>query len=106
MDLTKDHMVEFMEPPPHGTETWFESKVPWTSLGCDGTWKHNVLRLRVVYSKVGSGYYVAPWEVHSFKRKFEQMKIGPYTTLEDAQLAAEMIGEIGREGYEYIESRG
>lgn len=90
----------------HGAQPskeWFEG-ARLAQHRIDNNWKHIGLKLRV--ARRGREYYIAPYDFHAFAHRFEQLKVGPFNTLEDAQLAAEMLGEIGGEGYEYIEFRG
>lgn len=69
---------------------WFESEVLWSELGIERTWKEVRLYLRVC--EMVGGFFVAPFDIDMLKQMVHY--IGPYHTLEDAQLAAEMIGEI------------
>jgi hypothetical protein len=78
-------------PPKHG---WFESKAIWASLGCVGSWKFTSLRLRVVRDAVDRKYYAAPCEMGTLRNHYRERRVGPYDTLHDAQLAAEMLREI------------
>lgn len=56
MDNLSDEVAEFVEPElkPFGPnlKTWFKTQESWVRLGCDGAWKHNRLRLRMVRLKV------------------------------------------------------
>ena len=58
-------------------------------------WKHHRLRLRVWRQQDGV-CYVGPYDIGAYLHDAHTKKyrVGPYESVEDAQLAAEMIGEI------------
>lgn len=56
-------------------------------------WKHHQLRLRVMRQQDGQ-CFVMPYETYTYLNEFKTLRIGPYKSVEDAQLAAEMIGEV------------
>ena len=71
------------------------NKWPVTDLLQVDIWKQHALRLRVWRQQDGV-CYVGPYDTgmylnDAFTRKY---RFGPYKSVEDAQLAAEMIGEI------------
>lgn len=80
------------------TDEWFKSVTPDRALSIGHVtvtevWKQSNLRLRVAGHADGT-WYVGPYDFYTFHKQYLQHRIGPYATREEAQLAAEMLGEI------------